>query len=51
MMTNGPNARVGRILKVDLPRPRSRRALLDHPDYYRLREELLEFLISCDHTT
>jgi nitrate/nitrite transport system ATP-binding protein len=49
MMTNGPNARVGGILNVDLPRPRSRRALLDHPDYYRLREELLEFLISCDH--
>jgi nitrate/nitrite transport system ATP-binding protein len=51
MMTNGPNARVGKILKVDLPRPRSRRALLDHPDYYRLREELLEFLAACDHTS
>ena len=49
MMTNGPNARVGGILKVDLTRPRSRRALLDHPDYYRWREELLEFLIGCDH--
>ncbi len=49
MMTNGPKPRVGGILKVDLPRHRSRRALLDHPDYYRLREELLEFLISCDH--
>ena len=49
MMTNGPTARVGRILNVDLPRPRTRRALLDHPDYYRLREELLTFLADCDH--
>src|SRR3546814_8892789 len=28
MMTNGPNARIGEILEVDLPRPRDRRALL-----------------------
>jgi nitrate/nitrite transport system ATP-binding protein len=44
MMTNGPNARVGRIMKVDLPRPRTRQALLEHPDYYRYRQELLDFL-------
>jgi len=31
-------------MEVDLPRPRSRKALLDHPDYYAYREELLEFL-------
>ncbi|MDD3761864.1 MAG: ABC transporter ATP-binding protein [Nevskiales bacterium] len=48
MMTNGPNARVGKILDVTLPRPRSRKALLEHPDYYRLREELLQFLAECD---
>jgi nitrate/nitrite transport system ATP-binding protein len=44
MMSNGPNARIGNIMEVDLPRPRSRRALLAHPDYYAYREELLEFL-------
>ncbi len=44
MMTNGPNARVGKIMQVDLPRPRSRKALLAHPDYYLYREELLNFL-------
>ena len=44
MMTNGPNARIGRILEVDLPRPRSRKALLEHPDYYLYREQLLNFL-------
>ncbi|MEQ8397623.1 ABC transporter ATP-binding protein [Thalassobaculum sp.] len=44
MMTNGPNARIGHVMPVDLPRPRTRRALLDHPDYYRYRQELLDFL-------
>ncbi|MBZ0228556.1 MAG: ATP-binding cassette domain-containing protein, partial [Bauldia sp.] len=44
MMTNGPNARVGKIMTIDLPRPRSRKALLEHPDYYRYRGELLAFL-------
>ncbi len=44
MMTNGPHARVGKIMEVDLPRPRTRQALLDHPDYYKYREQLLTFL-------
>ncbi len=48
MMTNGPNARVGRIMQVDLPRPRSRKALLEHPDYYAYRQEVLDFLADCD---
>lgn len=44
MMSNGPNAKIGNIMDVDLPRPRSRKALLNHPDYYAYREELLDFL-------
>ncbi|MBI1178926.1 MAG: ATP-binding cassette domain-containing protein [Alphaproteobacteria bacterium] len=44
MMTNGPNARIGNVMKVDIPRPRTRTALLQHPDYYAYREELLTFL-------
>jgi len=49
MMTNGPNARIGKVMKVDLPRPRSRRALLEHPRYYEYRSELLGFLEEFDH--
>ncbi len=49
MMTNGPEARIGRIMHVDLPRPRTRKALLEHPRYYEYREELLGFL--ADHET
>jgi len=49
MMTNGPQAKIGKILEIDLPRPRSRKALLEHPDYYRYRESLLSFLSECAH--
>jgi len=51
MMTNGPNAKIGKIMRVDLPRPRSRKALLEHPDYYRYRQEVLDFLNGCDRAT
>jgi ABC-type nitrate/sulfonate/bicarbonate transport system ATPase subunit len=44
MMTNGPAARLGGVLSVPFPRPRVRRDVMEHPDYYRLREELIGFL-------
>jgi nitrate/nitrite transport system ATP-binding protein len=44
MMTSGPAARLGGMLEVGFPRPRERRAVLEHPDYYSLREELIGFL-------
>ena len=49
MMTNGPQATIGKITKVDLPRPRSRKALLEHPDYYTYRQEVLDFLEEYEH--
>jgi len=44
MMTNGPEAEVGEILEVPFARPRRRQGLLESPEYYRLREQLIEFL-------
>jgi len=44
MMTNGPAARVGGVLSIDLPRPRNRLALAGDRRYMALRAELLEFL-------
>jgi nitrate/nitrite transport system ATP-binding protein len=44
MMTNGPEAEVGDILHVEFPRPRARKEVMEHPDYYRLREHLMTFL-------
>lgn len=49
MMTNGPQATIGKIVDVDLPRPRSRKALLQHPDYYKFRQEVLDFLEEYEH--
>jgi len=43
-MTDGPEAEVGEILDVKFPRPRERKAVMEHPDYYVLREQLIEFL-------
>jgi nitrate/nitrite transport system ATP-binding protein len=44
MMTDGPEAEVGDILDVHFPRPRERKAVMEHPDYYPMREHLMEFL-------
>lgn len=44
MMTNGPEAEVGDILEVPFPRPRNRKDVMEHPDYYKLREYLIRFL-------
>ncbi|WP_417210263.1 ABC transporter ATP-binding protein [Antarctobacter sp.] len=49
MMTNGPQATIGKIVNVDLPRPRTRKALLEHPDYYHYREQVLSFLEEYEH--
>ncbi|MEB3199865.1 MAG: nitrate ABC transporter ATP-binding protein [Synechococcaceae cyanobacterium] len=44
MMTNGPEAGIGQILSVPFARPRQRLEVMEHPDYYRLRQELIGFL-------
>jgi nitrate/nitrite transport system ATP-binding protein len=44
MMTNGPEARIGEILKVPFAHPRDRRALRESKEYYELRNYALSFL-------
>jgi nitrate/nitrite transport system ATP-binding protein len=44
MMTTGPAAHVGGILDVHFQRPRDRHTVLENPEYYELREELIGFL-------
>jgi nitrate/nitrite transport system ATP-binding protein len=43
-MTNGPEATVGEVLTVPFSRPRDRKAVIEHPEYSRLRSELITFL-------
>jgi hypothetical protein len=49
MMTNGPRATVCKITEVNLPRPRTRKALLDRPDPYHFRQQVLDFLEAYEH--
>jgi bicarbonate transport system ATP-binding protein len=44
MLTNGPGSKIGGILEVDIPRPRQRMEVVNHPSYYSLRSEIIYFL-------
>ena len=44
MMTNGPSAKIGEILDVQLPHPRKRLELASNPTYLKCRQRVLEFL-------
>jgi nitrate ABC transporter ATP-binding subunit len=44
LMTDGPAAHVGQILTLPFARPRDRRDVLEHPNYRRLRQSIINFL-------
>ena len=44
MLTNGPEAHIGQILEVNIPRPRQRMEVVNHPNYYNLRNQVIYFL-------
>ena len=44
MMTNGPAATIGEVLRVDLPRPRQRVELAESADYQHYRKAVMDFL-------
>lgn len=44
MLTTGPEAHIGQILDVAIPRPRQRLEVVNHPSYYNFRNEIVYFL-------
>ena len=46
LMSNGPRARVAEIVRNTMPRDRQRATLHHDPQYYRLRNHLVDFLVS-----
>ena len=44
MMTNGPSATIGEVLKVNLPRPRNRVELAEDRHYVMYRKAVIDFL-------
>ena len=45
LMSNGPEAELAEIIEVNIPRPRSRAELIDSPEYIRIRNHILRFLV------
>jgi nitrate ABC transporter ATP-binding subunit len=44
MMTQGPEAKVGDMLTIPFARPRERKAMMEDPSYYQMRERVIGFL-------
>lgn len=44
LMTNGPMAQVAESVEITIPRPRKRTDIVDHPNYYAIRNHLVQFL-------
>jgi nitrate/nitrite transport system ATP-binding protein len=46
LMSNGPQARVAEIVKNTMARDRQRATLHHDPQYYRIRNHLVDFLVA-----
>ena len=46
LMSNGPQARVAEIVRNTMPRTRTRATLHHDPQYYRIRNHLVDFLVA-----
>lgn len=49
LMTNGPRANIAEAVVVDIPRPRDRSTIVHHPNYYKIRNYLVDFLVERSH--
>jgi len=49
-LTAGPNATLGMSVPITIPRPRDRKTIADHPDFKRIRLELVEYLLKSAHS-
>jgi nitrate/nitrite transport system ATP-binding protein len=45
MLTNGPESYIGQIIDVPFARPRERMDVVNHPNFYALRNEIVYFLM------
>ncbi len=44
LMSPGPHAQISEEITIDIPRPRTRETVIDHPSYYDLRNRIIRFL-------
>ncbi len=45
LMSNGPNATIAESVVIDIPRHRDREQIIHHPNYYTIRNHLVDFLV------
>ena len=45
-MSNGPRARIAESVTIDIARPRDRALILEDENYYKIRNYLVNFLVS-----
>jgi nitrate/nitrite transport system ATP-binding protein len=46
LMSDGPEARIAEIVTVNIPKPRSRATIVNHPAFYDIRNYLVDFLVN-----
>jgi nitrate/nitrite transport system ATP-binding protein len=49
LMSNAPHARIAEIVEVTLPRDRTRHSIHHDPQYYPIRNHLIDFLVNRAH--
>ena len=50
LMSNGPHAKIAEIVEVTMPRSRTRASIHHDPQYYRIRNHLVDFLVNRSRT-
>ena len=50
LMSNGPHAKIAEIVEVTMPRTRTRGDMHHDPQYYRIRNHLVDFLVNRSRT-
>jgi nitrate/nitrite transport system ATP-binding protein len=50
LMSNGPYAKIAEIVEITLPRARTRATVHHDPQYYRIRNHLVDFLVNRSKT-
>jgi nitrate/nitrite transport system ATP-binding protein len=46
LMSNGPRARIAEVVRNTMPRDRTRLTMHHDPQYYRIRNHLIDFLVT-----
>jgi nitrate/nitrite transport system ATP-binding protein len=50
LMSNGPHAKIAEIVEITMPRSRTRQGIHHDPQYYKIRNHLVDFLVNRSKT-